>query len=63
MISLGTYARDMAFPQKFFVNMNSYVLGMVNPLQTFAVDFIIKSNNFPFICYSENLTFVGVEFR
>ena len=54
MISLGSYARDMVFPQKFFVDMNSYVLGMVNFLQTFVVDFIIKSNNFTFICYCEN---------
>ena len=36
---------------------------MINFLKTFAVDFIIKSNNFSFICYCETLTFVGVQFH
>ena len=52
----------MVFPQKLFVNIKSLVLGMVNFLMKFLVDFIIKSKNFPFICYFENFTFVGVEF-
>ena len=51
VISLGSYARYMVFPQMFFVNMNSKVLGMVNFLQTFVVNFIIKSDNFPIICH------------
>ena len=62
-ICCGNYAGNMVFPQKFFVNMNSWVLGMVNFLQSFVLDFIIKSNNFPFIYYCENLEFVGVEFH
>ena len=64
VISLGSYAGDMVFPQKFFVNIN-YVLGMVKFLQTFVMEsnFIIKSNKFPFISYCENPTFVGVKFH
>ena len=51
------------FHVSFFVSMSSHVFGLINFLQTLVVDFIIKSNNFPFICYCENLTLVGLEFH